>query len=197
MSVIMDYIVSGVLFGILALTIARVQSNLNSSVYQNTYSFQVQTNAVELARQIEHDFLKMGYHIDAQKILYADSVKVTYKTDLYNDKNQHTVSYWAGSASQGTSTNNPNDFPLFRSVDGVQVQQNWGLISFYLAYFDSTGKQLWGPMTSSITLNKIKGIDIKLRIESSDSVYAEEGYQWPAVSWEKFLLPRNLRNLNY
>lgn len=201
MSVIMDYIISGVLFGVLTLTIARVQGNLNSSVYQNTYSFQVQTNAAALGMQIEHDFLKMGYHVSGQKITYADSVKITFLSDMDNDTltphTLNTVTYQAGNTSQAAFTSNPRDFPLFRTMDGAQVKQNWGLISFYFAYFDSTGTQLWGPITSSSVLNAIKGIDVKIRVESSDSVYADQGYQWPAVSWEKFLLPRNLRNLNY
>lgn len=202
MSVIMDYIISGVLFGVLALTIARVQSNLNSSVYQNTYSFQVQGNAVELGRQLEHDFLKMGYHVSTQKIIYADSVKIVFKADLYNDTTHHpptvnALSYWAGTTGQGGYSSNPRDFPLFRSEDGVTTTQNWGLIAFNISYFDGSGNQIPGPITSSSVLNTIKGINVKLRIESSDSVYAEEGYQWPAVAWEKLMFPRNLSNLNY
>ncbi len=73
MSSIIDMITATVIFGVLALTVARVQSNINVSSYQNQYNVIVQTNAVELARQIEWDFTKIGHRVSGQKIVLADS----------------------------------------------------------------------------------------------------------------------------
>ena len=84
MSVMLDYISSMLMFGILAVTVARVQLNLNSTISQNTFSVTTQQNCVELARQIEHDFLKIGLHAPGQKVFFADSNKIAFKGDLGN-----------------------------------------------------------------------------------------------------------------
>ena len=84
MSSIMDMITAAVIFGVLTLTVARVQSNINISAYQNQYNVIVQTNAVELARQIEWDFTKIGHRASGQKILMADSTQIRFVANLDN-----------------------------------------------------------------------------------------------------------------
>ena len=82
MSSIIDMLTAAVIFGVLTLTIARVQSNINVSSYQNQYNVIVQTNAVELARQIEWDFTKIGHRAAGQKILFADSTHIQFVSNL-------------------------------------------------------------------------------------------------------------------
>ena len=47
----MDYVVSRIIFAILLLTIATIQVNINSTMYQDTFSVRVQGNAAELGCQ--------------------------------------------------------------------------------------------------------------------------------------------------
>jgi len=67
MSVVMDIVFSTLVFGILAFSVGHVQININTATSQNYYNIIVQTNSVELARLVEYDFSKIGYHAAGQK----------------------------------------------------------------------------------------------------------------------------------
>ena len=45
--------------------------------------------------------------------------------------------------------------------------------------------------------NLIRGINVRLRVESPEPVSDDYQTSWPAVTWEKLLQPRNLWQLNY
>src|SRR5271157_699065 len=131
-SMLVDMITATIIFGVLALTVACVQGNINLTMYENQYNVVTQTNAVELARQIEWDFTKIGYHISGQKIFVADSTRLQFTADLTNKYLTNTVIYSVGVPSQCATTKNPNDFPMFRSQDSQVVTQNWGITYFML-----------------------------------------------------------------
>jgi hypothetical protein len=196
-SVLVDMITATVIFGVLALTAARVQANINLTMYENQYNVVAQTNAVELARQIESDFTKIGYHISGQKIFVADSTKIQFTADLNNIKSTNTLIYSIGDPSQCLMTANKNDFPLFRSQDARVVTQNWGLIYFKLTYYDSTNKKIPTPITGITNLARVHAICASFRLESPDPVIDGKDTVWSAVTWKKTITPRNLGDLSY
>jgi hypothetical protein len=197
MSSFLDIIMSTILFGILALTVARVQSNINSSMCQNQFSVVTQTNAVELARQIESDFAKIGHRVSGQKILWADSTGIRFLADLTNKSVVNDVRYLAGDTSHVKGTSNTGDFPLFRRVGSQTVQQNWGLTYFRITYYDSVYNRIPTPITTPGQIERIRAINVGFRIESPEPVYSYYDTTWAAVTWEKTIIPRNLNNLNY
>jgi hypothetical protein len=197
MNVMLDYIASMLIFGILLLTIARVQSNINTTLYLNTQSIVTQGNATSLARQIEWDFLKIGHRVPGQKISYADSVRIAFKSDLENRHIVDDVNYTIGSTSNLTSTFNPRDFHLFRNVGGSTITQNFGLVEFKLHYVDSLYRPIPMPITTVSACARIKGIYVSFRVEASEPTVTAVDTQWAAVSWQKLLFPRNLNSLYY
>jgi hypothetical protein len=196
-SVLVDMITATLIFGILALSAARVQANINVTMYENQFNVVTQTNAVELARQIEWDFTKIGYHITGQKIFVADSTKLQFTADLCNTKSTNTVIYSIGDPSQCAMTKNKNDFPLFRSQDSKSVTQNWGLTYFRLTYYDSTNKKISTPITGSTNLARIHAITASFRLEGPEPVVDGRDSVWSAVTWKKTITPRNLGDLSY
>ncbi|MBM4160336.1 MAG: hypothetical protein FJ217_04460 [Ignavibacteria bacterium] len=197
MSTFLDIVMSTILFGILALTVARVQTNINSSMCQNQFSVVVQTNAVELARQLEWDFAKIGHHVTGQKVLWADSTSIRFLADLTNTSTVDDVRYFLGDTSQLPATTNPIDVPMFRRVGLYAVKQNWGLTQFRITYYDAAYNKIPTPITTPEKLQRIHAINIGFRIESPEPVYSEHDTTWAAVTWEKMIIPRNLNNLNY
>ncbi len=194
----LDYIASVMIFGVLVLTVGRIQTNINTTMYQNTFSVTVQSNAVSLARQIEYDFLKMGYHVSGQRIFYADERVLWYRAGR-SAGSFDTVQfrYWAGLTAQATETYNPRDFPLFRMENGVSVKQNWGLIEFVLSYFDSVDAPLSVPRLSKDSTDLIKAIDVRFTIASPEPVIGPYGdTSWNTVTWQKRMYPRNLGQIN-
>ena len=196
-SVLVDMITATLIFGVLALTAARVQANINLTMYENQYNVVTQTNAVELARQIESDFTKIGYHMSGQKIFAADSTRIQFTADLMNAKATNTLIYSVGDPSQCAMTANKNDFPLFRSQDAKIVTQNWGLTYFKLTYYDSTNRKIATPITGTANLARIHAICASFRLESPDPVIDGKDTVWSAVTWKKTIIPRNLGDLSY
>lgn len=198
MSIMIDFINSSLIFGILMLTVARVQSNINTVLYQNQHNVVTQTNAVELARQLEFDLAKVGYHaVSGQHILLADSTMMRYYTDLDNNLVLSQVEYSIGDTSLAGSTFNPHDFPLFRRVGATTVKQNFGITDFKFTYYDSVYHKIPTPITTAANLEKIRAINVLFRVESPEPVYTGYDTSWAAVTWEKMILPRNLHNLQY
>ena len=196
-SSLIDTVTSTVIFGVLALTVGRVQTNINATMYENQNDVVTQTNAVEFARQIEWDFAKIGHHESGQKVLLADSTEIRFKADLNNKLVVNTVQYVIGDTSQCAMTKNRDDFPIFRTQDGKAVKQNWGLTYFKITYYDNAEKKLSTPITSAVDLAKIHSINVAFRLESAEPVVTMQGTTWAAVTWRKTIIPRNLGNLNY
>ncbi len=194
MSAMMDFVASAIVFGILALAVGRVQTNIDSTLYQNTDYMLVQGNAVQLASQLEHDILKAGYGVSGQAVSSAGSRTLTFLSDLTNTSTVTTVAYSIGDSTMLSSTANVHDFPLFRTEGGVRVQQNWGLISFRFSYYDSTMDRLDTPLDSTDRA-AIRAIRASFTIQSPEPVYSGYDTTWPAVTWQKLMYPRNLNNL--
>lgn len=197
MSSLMDILMSTFIFGILALTVGRVQTNINSSIAQNQGNVVVQSNAVELARILEYDFAKIGYKAIGQKITAADSTTITFDADLERTSAVKTVIYSVGTTSQLTATANPRDFSLKRTVSGNTVNINYGIIAFNLKYYDIDNAMIPTPIASATDLNKIHSIKIHFDLQSPEPIYSKSDTTWEGVSWEKTIIPRNLSNLNY
>lgn len=193
MSIMMDYVASGIIFGILVITIARIQVSINSTMYENTFSVRVQGNATQLACQLEHDILKAGYGVSSgTAISSADSTSLTFSAAMNNQGTPTTLTYQTGTKSQGTSTQNPDDFPLIRIEGGRQVTQNWGLIYFKFTYYDSAMIHILSTPVTGGNLAKIRAIQASIIIQSPEPVITAVDTSWPAVTWQKVMMPRNL-----
>lgn len=198
MSVILDYISAAIIFGILALTVTRVNMNINASLFQNTYRVNIQQAGVQLAHQIEYDFLKIGHHIKGTKISNADTTSIKFYTDLTNTNDTTAwVSYSIGDTTQTTFTTNPRDFPLFREHKGVSVTQQYGLISFSIAYYDTFNVEMKTPINTTVRLDSIKSIRVKFTVESPEPVISFTDTTYSAINWEKWMFPRNLGKKDY
>lgn len=196
-SALVDMITSAVIFGVLALTVARVQANINVTMFENQHNVVTQTNSVELARQIEWDFTKIGHHVAGQKVTHADSTEIRFLADLENKNVVNTVRYKVGDTSQCSMTMNKHDYPLFRIQDGRAVTQNWGLTNFKIMYYDASEQKIPTPITDAADLAKIHSIKVAFQLESAEPVVSDHGSVWAMVAWEKTIIPRNLGSLNY
>ncbi len=197
MGALFDYIASVIVFGVLALTVARIQINLNSTMYQNTFTLTTQRNAVELARQIEFDFLKIGNRVRGLKITAADTSQITFRADLKNNWDTVLVSYAAGTKGMSSQTKNKRDFPLLRTEKGATITQQWGLTRFFMQYYDSLNNRMTTPITVADSLRRIRAIDVQFTVESPEAVISATDTMWAGVNWHKLIYPRNLNKIDY
>ena len=198
MSVMLDYIIAGIVFGILAMTITRTQINLNSSLAGNTFTVITQGNAVQMAQQIESDFLKMGYKVKQRPIItQADSTSIQFYAGYLDritlELDTPKISLSIGTTSQATVTANPYDFPFFRQKNtSPRVEQDVGMTYFYLRYYDSLDHKISTPITTTTALNNIRSIFVQFSVQSPSPVISSYDTTWSAVNWQKLIYPRNL-----
>lgn len=188
----LDMVGSAIIFGILILTVARMQGNLNSTMYQNTFNLNTQTAAVNLARQVEHDFTKMGYRVTGQKVTSADTNAVTFKGALSYGGTVETVTYSVGVADSASL--NPRDYYMQRQATAGLIKQRFGLILFNLSYFDTSGNKMTTPISGASAFAAIRAINVKFRLESWEPIRTlnDTTPYYYSVSWEKLIYPRNL-----
>lgn len=191
MSTLLDIVGATFFFGILILTIARVQSNLNVAVYQNSFSVITQRNATDLARQIEFDFTKIGYRVAANKILAADTNRIEFRSDLGDNGIINTVRYSTGAIGEAAMTINPVDFPLKRGEGDDEIVQQWGLRRLRFWYYDYNHSEISTPITHVDSLKKIHAINVAFTVEGREPFKGGDTTYY-AVSWQKLIYPRNL-----
>jgi hypothetical protein len=196
MSTMLDIVGSVVIFGILALTIARVQVNIQNAVYENSASLIAQSNATQLAKQLEYDLTKIGYRVPSgqQKILFADTAEIRFKADLQNNGTIHTVRYRTGTINEATETINPFDFPLKRTDNFGEIVQLWGLVRFRFWYYDSLHNMISTPVTHNDSLKKIYAINTLFVVEAREPGSITVDTTYYSITWEKLTYPRNLRS---
>lgn len=198
MASMLDMVGSAIIFGVLILTVARIQENLNSTLYQNTFNTQTQQLAISIARQIEHDFTKVGYRIatGSQKVFHADSTKIAFKGALTYGGSVDSIVYELGALD--TTTQNPQDYRLIRAANGVEISQRIGLVDFRLSYFDTTNTVMTLPISTVAAFNAIRSVNVRLRFESMEPVQQAftDSSAYFGVNWEKLIYARNLGGLN-
>ncbi len=193
MSVLIDIIGAFIIGSIMFVMIFSNMGIVNQAHHEKALSTNVQTNVVTLARILEYDILKIGYHIKNDAIQYADSTGIRFRADLQNDGNIVSVQYILGNLI--TSTRNPKDRKFIRQAGSPPaIEANLGLTSMKFTYYDTLGNRLQTPITTPIRLDSIKSINLKLWLESPEPVYSittgDSSYQ--TVFWEKTMYPRNL-----
>lgn len=198
MASMLDMVGSAIIFGVLILTVARIQENLNSTMYQNTFNTQTQQLAINVARQIEYDFTKVGYRVGTtnQKIFYADSTKIAFKGSLTYSGAVDSIIYELGELD--TTSQNPRDYRLLRTTNSGTISQRIGLVDFRLTYFDTTNTAMATPISGLAAFNAIRSVNVRLRFESLEPVQQAftDSSTYFGVNWEKLIYARNLGGLN-
>jgi len=204
-STIIDILGSTLIGGMLLLILLR----LNDAGVQNTYTYGgeliVQQNLVDLVTLLEHDFRKIGYCADWEKlsdplkyIVEADSNSITFLTDVDSDGDVDTMKYYTGPTSELSNTPNPRDRLLYRVVNGETPKgSNLGVTEFRLRYYDVLGNKLSTPVSSpsliytmeiNIKVEDVYGYDTSNPNKDSSDMYA-------SAFWKQIrLVARNLKN---
>ncbi len=204
-STLIDILGSTLIGSLLLMILLRLHSASASNVDQYASDLVVQQNLVSIVEVLENDFRKIGYSRDWTKIpdptkaiIYADKHKIGFYTDIKNKGTVDQVFYIYDINNPITSSKNPNDHYLYRSVNSVMPRGvNLGVTKFELRYFDALGDTIVTPVANT---GAIASIEINIRVETpwgfwvsqTDSVIQSE---YPAVFWKQIrLAAKNLRN---
>ena len=195
-SVILDILGSTIIGGILLMNLFQINGTAVENTYTGTGELIAQTNLSTIVQVLEHDFRRIGYCADWEKIpiptqavLFADSCGIKYLTDVDSDGNVDSMYYYLGPTSELLSTPNPRDRFLYRVVNNeAPVGINLGVTQFNLIYFDVLGNLINFPIAVP---GEIYTMQIDLTVEDV-SAYNE---QYSSAFWRQIrLVAKNLRN---
>ena len=189
MSSWIDIIGSFIIGAVIILLLANLNLFITSSSADNLAVNIAQLNLKTTAEIIEDDFYKIGYKVSGNVITEADSDRIKFYADINDDDSIDTVYYYLGPVSDMASSQNPNDRILYRVIDNETPTKANVVTNFHLTYYDSTGSpKSYGSLNSQVQRNRIKVIEIYMKVESKEPVDGE--YQ--AAEWLRKIMPKNL-----
>ncbi|MCF8241341.1 MAG: hypothetical protein K9J16_08130 [Melioribacteraceae bacterium] len=195
LDVIGSFLIGGMLFMILL--------RMNDAAVENTYTYSgeliVQKNLVEVVSLLEHDFRKIGYCADWEKlpdptdaIIAADSNRIKFQTDVDSDGNIDTLEYKTGNKSDLSSTPNPNDRILYRILNNESPKgSNLGVTEFNMVFFNALGDTIHLPVNVP---SEIYTMQINITVENVAAYGADYGLDKSAFWRQIRMAARNLRN---
>lgn len=195
-STLLDIIGSMIIGGILLSITMRLNDAATEKTYNNSGELSMQQNLAVVAQILEKDFRKIGYCADwnnfpdpSKAIVFADTSRIIYLTDIDSDSDMDSINYYLGPASELSATPNPRDRLLYRVLNNeTPLASNMGVTQFRLVYFDALGDTIPPPIT---TAGAITSIEINISVESV-AAYDEK---YSSAFWRQIrLVARNLRN---
>lgn len=158
-STLIDILGSTLIGGLILLILFRMNDSSVENHYLNSGEMIVQSNLLAVIELLEHDFRKIGYCENYDKIpnpaiaiIEATDTSIAFLTDVSQsqsvqtgDGNVDVLKYWIGSPldSEVMGTPNPKDRILYRQVNSdTPFSANLGVTQFSLKYFDDDGKEI-------------------------------------------------------
>ncbi|NWF89144.1 MAG: hypothetical protein HXY50_06730 [Ignavibacteriaceae bacterium] len=173
-TVLLDIIGSVIIGGILLTTLFRMSDRATERTYNQSGDLIIQQNLATVVSTLEFDFRKMGYCADWTKlpdptktIIYADSNKIKFLTDVEKNGIVDTMLYYVGPTSELIYTANPRDRFLYRVVNNeTHAKVNLGVTYFNLVYYDAEGDVIATPVAVP---GEIHSMQISIAIENVDA----------------------------
>jgi hypothetical protein len=186
----LDYIGSLLVAGIVTIIVFSLNASMTRTAFTRTSEQISQDAATNMMQILQYDFYKAGYRVTTgQKIMAAESLRVSFAADLSNSGTPATVTYAVGNPSELTTTSNTKDRPLFRTVNSnpsLNIIQ--GLTNCIFAYYDTGGHKMSYSSMDSVKRTVIRGIAITLTVEPSNPIDTT----YVPVKISKDIWPKNL-----
>lgn len=201
-------ITSYVVGGILLIAILSMNMSVSTSSAEITFTQTIREKASGIQEFISHDIQKMGYNRTKKTnpvLVSADSNLIEFHSNIDNSPDGSAeVIKWEFTGTPVSSTPNPNDYELVRSVKDTAtgtVNKNpirLGVTNFNIKYLDKYGEDLsnhLSPPLSSSQMSDVKQLYIELELQTGEEVIRRGGDgRYLRTLWEKRFSPRNLES---
>ncbi|MBT8378557.1 MAG: hypothetical protein KJN64_04960, partial [Ignavibacteria bacterium] len=189
---LLDILGSIIVGGILMMIAWRLSEAATEKTYNTSGELSMQQNLATVAQIIEHDFRKIGYCDNHNKIpdpskaiTFADTSSLKFLTDVDSDGTVDSIFYYLGPTSELLSTPNPRDRILYRVVNNeAPIGSNLGVTRFFMVYYDALNDSIPTPIT---TPGIISSVEINVTVEQV-AAYVDSlgGYsELPSAFWRQ------------
>ena len=199
MSTIIDILGSTIIGGMLLIMALNLIDTTNTYFYGQNDDLIVQQNLTTITQILEFNLRKMGFAVPegTSVVVTADSTELRYLGDVDNNWVPDTVRFYLGPTSELTSTANPHDQFLYRTINSLPSGGDIiGVVTLFdFAYLDQDGLPV--DTSNPINFSAIKMIRITMQVESQD-VYSSDpnpnSWEFRRAFWQQTrLVSRNLR----
>lgn len=182
MSIILDILGAMVIRGTIVLVILGVNVSLHNLLYKKTSQAVVSQNISLASEDLKNDIKNVGLKATSVSILRAEPTRFEFVGDVDANGIADTVSYYLGSTTELSATDNPNDSKIYRVV-GNQPPYDFasGVTMLNFEYFDISGH----PTTD---VSFIRSVSVYLQMEQG---YAFDK-AYPSSYWQYHFFPPNL-----
>jgi hypothetical protein len=164
---------------IIGFTIILIIFNANMVVAEGWFIYNgemmVQQMLISTATLIEGEFRNMGFGVEKDQttstgiILYGDSTRFRFATDLRRNGSINHVEYRLGETSD-VSFQNAMIRPLYRSVDGGNENTIGMVTEFQLRYYNREGDELTPPLVNP---GNVYLIEIEMEVQHPHALYRD------------------------
>lgn len=173
--------ISFIIAGLILVAILNLNSTLMTSSGSATFNQSAKEQVSAVSAVISNDMRKIGYKVSGNAIVSASQHSISFKEDWDNDGSIDQITWTFDLTKPVTTTDNPNDYELIRTMNGVSNAIKMGVTKFDITMYDDTG----AIVTSTSLAKRIKVSMVCETPEAYDKHYA------PA-SWEKIFTPINI-----
>ena len=190
MSVLIDYIGSFLMSGVLFFIVLTLNENVRTTTIARNLDLISQEAASNSLQILEDDLYKLGYRASGNPLVKADSLAIIFKADLNDDGLPDSVQYSVGDTLQLKRTTNPKDRPLYRQVNkGLKNNVVSGIVQFKISYLDSAGGSIpYNLLLQQSYRSMVRTIGLNYRVEPSDPITSTE----TPVFVRKIIRPKNI-----
>ena len=181
-SVILDYIGSTITFGILIVTVMRLNGSASQNNYAYTQNYLLQRNMIVLTTMLEDDLRHVGvgiYNVDSMGtggVLYANFRDIKFRADLPpQDGKIDTIEWKLDTVTQVYSAPlNTRIRYLYRIVNSQSQKLGLGVTDFSIRYWNVYDANQEIPSTnfpltptSAVSTGNIGPVSVSIRLESA------------------------------
>lgn len=193
MAYMLDILGSFAIGALVLLMIFRFNQTMLSAATEKLLYNIAQLNTVAASEVIEYDFYKIGFRVNTDTLdvfEYCELSGIKYLSDVDNNGVMDTIEYSISDTEDLSSTVNPNDRLLYRTVNGGSPQIVSSVVAFELAYRDSAGVFITpiSELSSAGKRREVRGIDVYIHIESPDQI----GGLYQGTEWTRNLVLKNI-----
>ncbi len=175
MPALLDVIISMILGFTIILIIINANVIVSEGWFMYNGEMMVQQMLISTATLLEGELRNMGFGVEKDQttssgiILFADSTRLRFATDLGRDGTINEVEYRLGDTTD-VSYQNVMIRPLYRSVDNGDEYVIGMVTEFTMRFFNREGEKLTVPMTSP---GNVYLIEIQMEVQYPHALYRD------------------------
>lgn len=177
----MGLITSFVIGGMMLLAMVALSSRISENAGNTTLDLMAKSNVSTITEIIQNDFRRIGFGVAGTSISAMDSTSITFQS-TFNTDSTLTIRWHYDITDSVPTTDNPDDHPLYRIIDGETTDISLVITEFNLTYLNADGDETAVPAD-------VRSIRVKVTCASP---VGYDGY-FGLGYWEGVITPRSLQ----